>query len=894
MSRVLEDEARDLPGAASTHEPGRSAEGDRPSARLLSLCLLGAVGAFAVVGIGWPLVGVGVFAPTDLLANWSPYTETVLAGVVPDNVFLQDVADGVIPQTDLFVDLFVNGSGSAWNPYLLGGVPLGAVPNNAVFNPLSLPFYLLPTWLAPAWVKVAEIAVSVGGTFLFARRLGLGRSAAAIGGLAFATSAFLLAWTGWPQTRTAAFIPVLFWAVERLATRRRPTDGVLVAAAAAAMLLGGFPAVTGYALLTAGIYLAVRLGALYPGQWRRLARVAAAGVAAVAGAFGLAAFQVLPFAGFMSEAYVWGREQTSADHLPFQALVTAIAPNALGDTYAGTNIVELLSYVGAAVLLLAVAGVAEGRALLPRGVWAFLVTSAGVAVVLVYAGGAPLAVAQRLPVLFADNFVGRFRSVLGLLVAVLAAVGFEVVARRHRAGHQAGGRAGGRLWSRAVWVVAGVDGIVVVSAARPEASLTDMLVGLAFLAAAGGCLALAWWGRRRIALAGVPLLVAAQALVFVVPYWAHADRETFYPTTPVHEFLAGNLGADRYASPTDTLLPGESSVHRLRALTGHGFADRRMGELIEALPGRQFRDPPTLPSTVPSAPVVGSPILDRLSVRYFVASASSPVIGTPGASITGPLRAVTVELPAPVRRPTPLRVSLRDATGAEVASGVRTVTPTDPMTVHVPVAGENLPEGTPLTSIATEGAVTGAIAAADDGLRVVMAEPSVIYERERALPRIRWAGTAVVEPDPDRRLAMLASGDLGQDEVLLDSRAGTSSGATAMVEVVEDGTEAVEVTVAADGAGYLVVADALRNGWEATVDGAPAEILAADHALVAVPVDIGRHTVRLTYTTPYHGAGTWLSAATGALLCALVIVERFSRRKRYASTHPDVELGTRD
>lgn len=852
MSRELEDGAR-LPGAVSTHGPDQSVEDDATSARLLSWCLLGAVGTFTVVGIGWPLAGHGVFAPTDLLANWSPYAQTVLAGVTPGNPLLQDVADGVIPQTVLFVDQVMSGSSGAWNPYQLGGVPLGAVPNNAVFNPLSLPFYVLPAWFAPAWVKAAEIAVSVGGTFLFARRLGCGRPAALAGGLAFATSAFLLAWTGWPQTRTAAFVPVLFWAVERLAVRRRPGDAVLVALAGGAMLLGGFPAVTGYALLAAGVYFAVRLGVLYRG-WR-LAGVAAGGVAAVAGAFGLAAFQLLPFASFMAQAQVWGREQTPDDHLPFPALVTAIAPDALGPTFAGTNLVEALSYVGAATLLLALTGVAAGRALLPRGVWLFLVTSTGVAVVLVYAGGLPLAAAQRLPVLFADNFVGRLRSVLGLLVALLAAVGFEAVMRRHRSGGLArprttGGTAGtngptrwgaartsafvwpwtawgsagtsgrprwgaagtsGRVWAWTVWGVAGVGGLVVVVVAWPVDSVVGLLTGLVFLAAAGGCLWLAWWGRRRIALAGMSLLMAGQALVFAVPFWAHADRATFYPRTVVHEFLAANLGTDRYASPVDTLLPGESSLHRLRALTGHGFADRRLGELVEALPGRQFRDPPTLPSLVPRAPVVTSPILDRLSVRYYVAATTDPLIDEP-----------------------------------------------------------------------------------DDGLRVVMTEPAVVYQRERVLPRLRWAGTAVVEPDRDRRLAMLADGDLGRDEVLLDAATGGSSGAGAVLDVVEDRAEAIEVRVAADGAGHLVVADALRTGWRVSVDGEPAELVAADHALSAVRVDAGTHTVRLTYTTPGNGAGTCLSAATGAFLCALIIVERFSRRRQYATTHTDVELGTRD
>lgn len=936
MSRVLEDEVGHLSGGAPAHEPDQSAEGDRPSGRLLSLCLWGSGIGFVAVGIGWPLVGSGVFGPTDLLALWSPYGEDVLAGVTPANRFLQDVADGVIPQTALFAELLGEGAG-AWNPYLLGGVPLGAVPNNGVFNPLSLPYLVLPAWFAPAWVKATEIGVAVGGTFLFARRLGLGRPAAAVGGLAFATSAFLLAWTGWPQTRTAALVPLLFWAVERLAARRRVGDAALVSLAAAAMLLGGFPAVTGYALVAAAGYFLVRVFALYPGHRRRIAGVCAGGVAAVAGAVGLAAFQLLPFQYFLSHAYVWGREQGPADHLPFQSLLTAVAPWALGTTHPGgepvfvpgTNLVEALSYVGAASLLLAivaVAGVRAARALLPRGVWTFLVAGCLVLVVLVYAGGVPLALAQRLPVLFADNFVGRARSVLGFLVAVLVAVGFEVVARR-----RAGVRAGHRWWGAGVWVAAAAGAVVVWLAGRSLAAGDpgrlahldrEVLVGCAFLAVAAGCVGLAWWGRwRTLALAAVPVLVVAQALTFALPYWARSDRGTFYPETATHRFLAENLGADRYANAPDTLMAGESSVHRLRSLNGHTFSHRRLGELVEALPGVQYHDPPSLPATAPSAAVVTSPVLDRLAVRYFVAAPDAAVLGTAhplttagapavlpaGVPVTapvqraGPLRALVLRVAEPVRARTRLTVSLRDQAGTEVARGGRVLAPTGwPLAVHVPLTGEDVPAGTPLTATLTAdaalplAALAGVpalttIGPADDGLRLAAAGDTVVYERVRVLPRIRWAAGSVAEPDPARRLAMLAGGELGRDEVLLDRRSGASAGAPATVEVVEDGTDAVEVVVTAGGGGHLVVADALQHGWSVTVDGEPAELLAADHALVAVALGEGTHTVRLTYTTPYHGAGTWLSAATGTILCALVALTRWRSRQgrtTNAEVHP--------
>ena len=152
--------------------------------------------------------------------------------------------------------------------------------------------------------------------YLFLRRLRLGRAAAWLGGLVFAGSAFMVVWTGWPQTRVAALIPALFWAVERLVQRVRPREVALVALAVAGMLLGGFPAVTGYALLTAAAYLVVRVLAsdrlaVAAGLGRRAG--AAAGVAA---GVALAAWQLLPWLHYMSTVLVAAGPRSPSKHHP--------------------------------------------------------------------------------------------------------------------------------------------------------------------------------------------------------------------------------------------------------------------------------------------------------------------------------------------------------------------------------------------------------------------------------------------------------------------------------------------------------------------------------------------------------------------------------------------------
>jgi uncharacterized membrane protein YfhO len=80
------------------------------------------------------------------------------------------------------------------------------------------------------------------------------------------------------------------------------------------------------------------------------------------------------------------------------------------------------------------------------------------------------------------------------------------------------------------------------------------------------------------------------------------------------------------------------------------------------------------------------------------------------------------------------------------------------------------------------------------------------------------------------------------------------------------------------------VADALQAGWVATVDGAPAELVAADHGIVAVAVGAGTHHVELRYAAPYHGVGGWVTLA--AAVCAMAVVVVDKRRRRPDNAEP--------
>ncbi len=940
-----------------------------------------AIATFALLGIGSPLLGSTIFAGTDIFPGMTLYRDAGIPATGTHTINLGDTIDAGFPRAAVFGDAIRHGHITVWDPNQGGGAPLGATPNEGLGSPVAIAYWLLPAWLAPAYLKLLEIICGIGGCFLYLRRLRLGRAAALLGGLVFTSSAFLIVWTNWPQTRVATFIPAFFWALECLVQQRRIRDGALVALTVAAMLFGGFPSVTGYALLTGAGYLLVRVLAQYGWRGRRPIGVLAGAAAGVFGGVALTAVQLLPFVYFMSGTLIRGRGQGPGDHIPFELLSTTIAPFAFGTTNPTHQplwfhiriLIEENAYFGAAAVVLAVTAVAlarYGRQLLPRGVWLFTVLATLGWAELVFLGGPPLAVAQKLPVLFEDNFVGRARSILGFLVAVLAATGFELLLRRRTAlaSKDAGavetavpGRLA-RAYPIVVWIGSAVIGGYAIlrgfhwaqqkQAAQHRTGLStfflhQVAIGLVFVAAAAACAAFLWFGPalrsgngrgtggprlarfggsgfvRFAAAVAIPALIAVQGLMLVRPYYPRSERFTFYPETQTHQYLAEHLGHQRFYGVNGAIFGGTDIIHGLRGLHAHSFLDSRFAELVEELPGKQLGTPATvLGGIFADGAVVRSPVLDRLGVSYYVVPQELPVLGHvqpdtgDGSAVAlAPDRPVTVPLPVhgPVRAVgvTPvglaagtaltgrISIELRDGTG-------RTVTRTDRMDwsakdrtpFYVALPAEQVSAEQQLTAVVTlHGGAAMRLAARSgtpalsvvtgtgDGLRVVDGGPAVIYQRQTALPRVRWASRTVVEPDAARRLDLLASGQVPADTVVLDAPGTAADGEPATVRWRTDAAEEMALDVDATGDGYLVFADAIRRAWSVTVDGKPATFVPADHGLVAVAVPAGSHTVRARYATPYHGAGTWISGLT-ALLGLGLIGAAWWRRRRSAPRPP--------
>jgi hypothetical protein len=105
----------------------------------------------------------------------------------------------------------------------------------------------------------------------------------------------------------------------------------------------------------------------------------------------------------------------------------------------------------------------------------------------------------------------------------------------------------------------------------------------------------------------------------------------------------------------------------------------------------------------------------------------------------------------------------------------------------------------------------------------------------------------------------------------------------AMPEFVRYEPSGIDIKLQAAAPALLVLSDLFYPGWEATVDGRPAEILRANYVMRAVAIPEGAHEVRFLYRPASFRAGVAASAA-GCLAVALLISWHLWTRRRRGAT----------
>lgn len=540
-----------------------------------------------------------VLSQADILYLHAPWSGHVPAGFTrPGNDLLSDIPQVFYPFLSETAASLKAGRLPTWTTAIFGGHPFLASFQTATFSIFTLPALALPP--AEALLAAAFLRLLVGavGMWLFLRRLGLSPPAVWFGSIAWLLNPFSVVWVEHPVANVSAWLPFLFWSADRLLTMRTARDVGLLSLIVGVVILAGHPETSYKVLLFGGAYVVTGLavdaaGGAGAGQaWRDLAwRFAPAGILGLL----LSAIQVLPFAEYLTQSFVWEYRRDAAANIfpaPLATVITAVVPNFFGNPSKGlylylpnaygilSNFNEQLLYPGIATWILAAVGVVSaGRSWRVR----FFALSAVIAALLMY--GVPGFVHALMLVPGASVIIlTRFGLVTMAGAIVVATYGVDALARRDlpaslraRPAVIAAVAMGlavavGLVWARSLLTTNGIYG----------ATLAWSAAALVMAAAAAAAVALRVRGQLGAGAFAFLAIACLTADLFALAWRFHPmiPREQLFASTPEIDAVRADRGLFRVAGLGTALLPNSAMAYGLQDLRGYdGMQPNVHGEI---------------------------------------------------------------------------------------------------------------------------------------------------------------------------------------------------------------------------------------------------------------------------------------------------------------------------
>jgi len=175
------------------------------------------------IGFFWKFFFRGLLpVPADTIVGmYHPWRDVVwdnlTAGVPFKNFLVTDPVRQQLPWRKLAIDVFKQGQQPKWNPYSLTGMPLAANLQAAPFYAFNLLFWLFN--FETAWGILVFLQPLLAGIFLylFLRQKKLSQPASLLGAISFAFSGFFVVWLEWNTVLHAAlWLPLILLAAEKL------------------------------------------------------------------------------------------------------------------------------------------------------------------------------------------------------------------------------------------------------------------------------------------------------------------------------------------------------------------------------------------------------------------------------------------------------------------------------------------------------------------------------------------------------------------------------------------------------------------------------------------------------------------------------------------------------
>ncbi len=771
------------------------------------------------IGIGLPVVfWFGFFATTRLV----PDEPTARA---PVNFVHYDIYQLYYPSLDRYFDELAHGRVPLWDPDRAVGYPAMGSHLFGIFYPLNAAFLFTSVGVGLSITCLLHFLLAIWGTTRLARGMRIGRFGAAVAGVGYAFSGFLVMSLWHPSLFNAVATAPLVAAIgDRWARKgglgRAATFGVAVGV----QFLAGYAQGTFFLLYALTPWLA----------FRAIRRAGVAGTlrgrvpqAIVAGALAVAtsAVVVLP-ARDVAARSIRPPARLALDQVHPAGPLTPNAwaasvldprrgipgPDASAEAPAHYYF-RGFPYVGLVVLLLALAAPSLSR----RRVLAFaLLGTAAIAIGLAFGSAGKLFPTAHalVPTLDWFRFPRRFLAIAAIAIAL--ACGLAADGLRRRSTRRVAG-----LGSLAAVALA-LSALAASVQAPPGLWPIVAGVGAATVALAAAVRA----ERRAVATAGAIALVtaiAADAFHRHTNWVLHpsADPAPFSELEEERAFLRENAGLDRvylqrYGGKVRTYLPakaglidGYATCHDYEALTLVRY-ERFLATIRDGSPDTALGFAGNQPLFLTAHMYANSRLMDWMGVRYFV-------------------------------------VEKGNWRETEVAS--------------LPAKDG---DGTLLRRV-----FTGPIAS--------------VFENPHRLPRARFVDRVRVVPNESGVIPAMLDPTLAphttavlESPLPLPEPTGAASSATC--RIVDYAPSRVVIDVECGAPGVVVLTDQFDPGWRATLDGEHASIVRADYLFRGVRIpEAGRHRIEMTYAPTSFRLGAWLGAFG---LVGWVVALAIGRRRR--------------
>ena len=735
------------------------------------------------------------------------------------------------------------GSVPLWNPYLFSGTPFQASFQSAFFYPVNWIHLALPSVLALNWEIVLNLFLAGMGMYGWARRSGCSFTASMVAGalLMFGMPYFLRISAGHLAPLGAmAWIPWIFAAIDDAFDRPSPRVVLGGIAVCALQMLAGHPQTVFTTAIAAGIYALLRfVAALRRHTARQHARTFASLLLFALGGFALAAIQMVPGLAISPET-VRSRvsfEFASSLSFPPENFLTAFAPSFFGDVvnlkYWGRwYLWEMSIFTGVVGLVLALWG-AFAR---PQRHWISLVS---VALLFLLALGKNTPLLQILydavPGFDRLRSHSKFSVPATVLLVFLAAHGFDAL--RDAAHRTAQNNAHPFRPLCAIFLVGAVclslGASLVLQKSAFDWQQQMIAVGRtneSYLAA-GAYLDPKFAAQAALASAMALAVAAATcALAAAVLWWAGRRPQYIwvFAVLAVAE-IWGHAVLVRASFPVDKWFPSEQQA----------FAQAKM------------RDNRIIETTDTKSWVL---LNSWMMLKKNSAWGYDPFILRRYAEVVAATQGVAVDDASylvPIKRYHPLMQMLRVEAVATTANGQMQFGELPPALPHL-----------------------------------------ALVPRWRILKKRDDVLAALLAPkfDPRREVILEQAPKIAPHEITANEQAESKAASVKLLSQTSDSLE-IEATVSSPQ--MLLITDAYAAGWRAEPLAGSSqnqyEVLPANWAIRAVPLQAGTHRLRVFYDPPGWRAGKWISGLSLLLYGALWLLA-FGRKRDHKRKGSTVEF----